>query len=161
TVRGAGLTVDQLQVSATWSGKNATHLVPSAPSPTPLTLPTDFFAEFDAQSASVDLVVAGLDGGATVASAGLTGVALQPHRITSVTVDLVGAVGSSSYTQAVLADQPIAYYRLDDVSTATAIDSSGHGLHGTYGPMVTRGVAGLVGDGDAAASFVGGAFSSK
>ncbi|MEA2448775.1 MAG: hypothetical protein QOG63_707, partial [Thermoleophilaceae bacterium] len=38
---------------------------------------------------------------------------------------------SSPYPQAVLADHPTAYYRLDDSGTQTVADSSGHGLDGT------------------------------
>ena len=161
TVRGPGLTVDQLQVSATWSGKTVTHVVPATPSATQLSLPTDLFAQFDAQSVAVDLVVDASSGGVRIASGVVTAVAIEPHHITDAAVDLHGVVDSSSYTQAVLADQPIAYYRLDDVNGTTALDSSGHGQHGTYGPTVMRSVAGLVGDGDSAAGFIGGGFTSK
>ena len=36
------------------------------------------------------------------------------------------------YSSAVLADQPLAYYQLDDTSGTTATDSSGNGLNATY-----------------------------
>lgn len=37
-----------------------------------------------------------------------------------------------SYSEAVLDDNPIGYWRLGETSGSTAIDSSGNGLHGTY-----------------------------
>jgi Big-like domain-containing protein/concanavalin A-like lectin/glucanase superfamily protein/IPT/TIG domain-containing protein len=50
---------------------------------------------------------------------------------------------SAPYPQAVLADHPIAYYRLDETEFTTAEDSSGNGLNATYvdsgaGPYESR-----------------------
>ncbi len=61
---------------------------------------------------------------------------------------------SAPYPQAVLADHPTAYYRLDDPELTTAEDSSGSGLNATYvdsgaGPYESRSGA-LVGDSDTA-----------
>jgi hypothetical protein len=39
---------------------------------------------------------------------------------------------STPYPQAVLADQPLLYYRLDELSGSTAYDSSGNGFNGIY-----------------------------
>jgi hypothetical protein len=66
-----------------------------------------------------------------------------------------GDTASSAYAAVVLADQPLAYWRLDD-KTDTAVDASGHGVAGVYGGGVTQGVPGaLVGDPDTAVQFDG------
>jgi hypothetical protein len=67
-----------------------------------------------------------------------------------------GDAAANPYVAVVLADQPIAYYRLDETSGTTAHDSSGHGLDATYGSSVVLGVGGLVGS-DHAAQFDGSA----
>ncbi|MFT5522405.1 MAG: VCBS repeat-containing protein, partial [Pirellulaceae bacterium] len=62
----------------------------------------------------------------------------------------------SSYANTVLADQPVAYYRLGESSGATAaIDSSIHGrAHGTY-DGVALGQTGALSDGNSSAAFDG------
>jgi outer membrane protein assembly factor BamB len=50
---------------------------------------------------------------------------------------------TDAYAAAVLANHPLAYYRLDDSGT-TAADSSGNGLSGAIGSGVTTGVGGLL-----------------
>lgn len=45
---------------------------------------------------------------------------------------LVSAIAHANYRDAVLADGPSAYYRLGELSGATAADSSGNGHDGTY-----------------------------
>jgi hypothetical protein len=56
----------------------------------------------------------------------------------------------------VLADGPIAYWRLGEASGTTAVDSSGHAQTGTYMGGFTLGVpAAIVGDTDTAARFNG------
>jgi hypothetical protein len=64
---------------------------------------------------------------------------------------------SSAYRAAVLADLPIAYWRLDESAAgAPAKDASGQGHDGVYGSGVTLGVPGaLAGDSDKAAHFDG------
>jgi hypothetical protein len=57
---------------------------------------------------------------------------------------------TNPYAAAVLADNPVAYYRFEETSGTVAHDSSGHGLDATYGANVTLGVAGLAGGGFAA-----------
>ena len=42
------------------------------------------------------------------------------------------------YPQAVLADGPLLYYRLEELVGTRAFDSSGHGFHGTYSQNVGR-----------------------
>jgi hypothetical protein len=61
----------------------------------------------------------------------------------------------SPYAAAVLADQPLAYYRFEETSGTVLHDSSGHGHDGLIGPAVTLGVAGLATGSDHAASFDG------
>ncbi len=62
----------------------------------------------------------------------------------------------SGYDQIILGNNPIAYYRLGELSGTTAIDRSGHGLDGTYLNGVTLGQAGaIVGDPNTAAAFDG------
>lgn len=51
---------------------------------------------------------------------------------------------SDGYSAAVLADSPIAYYRLDEPSGATLCDSSSRHHNGTYASGVTHGVAGAL-----------------
>jgi hypothetical protein len=65
----------------------------------------------------------------------------------------------SSYSSTVLADSPVAYYRMNETSGTTAMDSSGHGYNGTYGGSVSLGGPGLV-PGDAAPIFPGGGSTS-
>jgi outer membrane protein assembly factor BamB len=60
---------------------------------------------------------------------------------------------SDVYSRAVLADKPLAYYRLND-SGSTALDSSTNALNGAIGSTVTKGVTGLVASSsDTALSF--------
>jgi hypothetical protein len=62
----------------------------------------------------------------------------------------------SLYAQVVLADDPVAYWRLDETSGVTARDFSGHGNDATYIGGVHAGSAGAItGDPDTAASFDG------
>lgn len=50
---------------------------------------------------------------------------------------------SSTYSTAIMADAPTAYYHLDD-TTSTAADSSGNGLNGAIGSSVAKSMTGLV-----------------
>ncbi|NEO37071.1 MAG: filamentous hemagglutinin N-terminal domain-containing protein [Moorea sp. SIOASIH] len=52
---------------------------------------------------------------------------------------------NQSYQEFVLADQPVAYWRLDETTSITAVDSSGNGFDGTYRNGVTQGVPGISG----------------
>jgi hypothetical protein len=65
--------------------------------------------------------------------------------------------GGVTYAQTVLADTPLAYWRLDEpAGSTTAQDSSGHGVNGTYKGTVTYAVAGAIAnDPDTAAGFDG------
>ena len=61
-----------------------------------------------------------------------------------------------SYSSEVLADSPLAYWRLGETSGTTAADSSGNNHGGTYAGGPTLGVAGLLtGDSDPACQFDG------
>lgn len=66
-----------------------------------------------------------------------------------------GEAGLLSYAATVLSDGPIAYWRLDDTTTATAKDSSGYGHDGSYQGGVTLGATGIPGDVDKAVYFDG------
>ena len=58
------------------------------------------------------------------------------------------------YSSGVLALHPVAYYRLDDTSTALLSDSSGNGRNGSYVAPVTLGAPPVInGDTDAAVRF--------
>lgn len=62
----------------------------------------------------------------------------------------------SGYSAVVLADQPVAYWRLGAGSTATAVDETGNGNTGTFGGGAVTGEPGaLVGDPDPAVLFDG------
>lgn len=52
--------------------------------------------------------------------------------------------GPALYDEAVLADEPVAYYRMDETSGPTAADSSGNGRSGTYQTGVTLGTPGAL-----------------
>ncbi|MBV9042863.1 MAG: hypothetical protein JOZ68_17820, partial [Acidimicrobiia bacterium] len=61
------------------------------------------------------------------------------------------AATTATYPSIVQADNPLAYYRLDESSGTTAADASGHGRSGTYGPTAQLNKPGLIaGDSDAA-----------
>jgi hypothetical protein len=65
-----------------------------------------------------------------------------------------GAAGG--YPGQVLADAPLAYWRFDEHTGTTAVDSSGHGNDATYEGGITLGAPGAIeGDSDTAASFDG------
>ncbi|HEV3345215.1 MAG TPA: right-handed parallel beta-helix repeat-containing protein, partial [Pirellulales bacterium] len=80
----------------------------------------------------------------------------QVGQAVPVTWRSVGIYGpAGSYAGAILADSPVAYYRLGDVpGMVAAVDASGHGLTGTYSAGVTLGLAGAMSsDPDTAAQF--------
>ena len=61
------------------------------------------------------------------------------------------ALATSAYESAVLGNSPAIYYRLGESSGSTAHDDSTHGVDGTYGGSVTKGVTGAIaGDSDTA-----------
>jgi hypothetical protein len=67
----------------------------------------------------------------------------------------------ASYPNAVLANSPVAYYRMDDTTATTMADSSTNGHNGSYGTSVTLAAGGLIASsGDTAATFPGGTPSS-
>ena len=59
--------------------------------------------------------------------------------------DLASELANQSYQEVVLDDQPVAYWRLDETTSITAVDSSGNGFNGTYRNGVTQGVSGISG----------------
>jgi len=167
---------DQLRLTADFDGGQTMRMVPGA-SAGPITFPTDLFAEFDARAVTVDFAVEALDQGGLVAAATVPPFTLTPGRIDRVEVQLTGihapAPPSSpapdgggapparvAYSTVVMADGPLAYYRLDEASGSIALDSSGHGLHGSYGAAVAHGAGGLLaGDSNGAAQFAGGGWT--
>src|SRR5690348_91953 len=73
------------------------------------------------------------------------------------TVQAGGALAQdiSNYPDAILADNPLHYYRCDEASGTTAVDAKGN-LNGTYSAGVTLGTAGgLTGDTDTAITLNG------
>jgi hypothetical protein len=92
----------------------------------------------------------------------LYGTALSAARVTAhynAAINPDPTPPPSSYSGTVLADAPVAYYRMNETSGTTAADSSGHGYNGTYGSSVALGGAGLV-PGDTAPTFPGGTASA-
>jgi hypothetical protein len=72
-----------------------------------------------------------------------------------------GPAAASTYSSAVLADSPVAYWRLGESSGTTAADSSGNGHGGTYTSTgVSYGASAIVSDGDTAVSFSGGSMTA-
>lgn len=67
-----------------------------------------------------------------------------------------GSMTLGQYADAVLADSPSAYWRLNETSGTTANDTSGYGHPGTISGTVTLGAAGPGANGDAAMDFGGG-----
>lgn len=71
-------------------------------------------------------------------------------------VQIGGGDRIPSYSEAVLADNPVAYWRLGEKSGTQAVDASGNGHDGTYQGNPTLGVPGLLtGDPDTAVQFDG------
>jgi hypothetical protein len=66
------------------------------------------------------------------------------------------AATASQYPSVVMADNPIAFYRLAD-TTSVLTDSSSNNLNGTYGANVTHGGPAIDGTYDASTTFPGGA----
>ncbi|TAM60406.1 hypothetical protein EPN52_05065, partial [bacterium] len=67
---------------------------------------------------------------------------------------------SGNYAAAVLASNPVAYYRLDESSGSVAHDSSPNALNGTIGTSVTKGAPGLLQTSNDAAMIFSGLQSS-
>ena len=61
----------------------------------------------------------------------------------------------ASYSASVAADAPAAYWRLGDAGGSAVMDSSGHGLNGTYNGGVTIGPGAPAGDANTSAVFDG------
>ncbi len=64
-----------------------------------------------------------------------------------------GAAAVATYSTAVLADSPLAYWRLGESSGTAAADASGNGHVGTYTGSFTLGAAGGTTDGNTAVTF--------
>jgi len=72
------------------------------------------------------------------------------------TARFASAAAAASYADQVLADSPVAYWRLGEASGTTMVDSSGNGRDGTYTNSPTLGVTGLIaGDSDTCVDFDG------
>jgi hypothetical protein len=156
TVRADGIVADQLAITASFDGRTLTQRRPEPAAASPLDFPESIFADFGDAAVDVTLAVAALRGGDVVASATLPSLHVAAGQHASGDLDL--APPSASYRALVLADHPLAYYRLDEPAGSTvAHDASGNGLDGRYGERVTRGAPGLLAaDDDGAAVFNGG-----
>ena len=73
----------------------------------------------------------------------------------SPTFGLTFVVPTNTYAAMVMADNPVAYWRLDETSGTTAFDSAG-GQDGTYSGSYTLGAAALPNMSDTAVHFTGG-----
>ena len=84
-----------------------------------------------------------------------------PNALTcsvSILLGLLVAVSSgASFSDEVLSDQPLAYYRFDESGGAVAADSSGNGITASYGgnTFPELGLPGLTGDGNPAIGLSG------
>ncbi|HEX4459956.1 MAG TPA: LamG domain-containing protein [Polyangia bacterium] len=172
TVGGRGMVADQLAVTARYAGRSVTQLRPAVASATPLDFPVDLFADFGGHAVDVVFTVEALEHGQVAASAALPSLHVGAHQLLDAEIDLTPppvapppddlALPPSrpSYASVVLADAPLAYYRLDEPAGATvAVDASPNHLDGSYGAGVTRGAPGLITDSDVAARFNGGNWS--
>jgi hypothetical protein len=75
---------------------------------------------------------------------------------TSTTTTTVPGGSGGSYRDAVLADSPSLYWRLDEAAAGAVADSSGHGATGSYRSGLTYGATGaLAGDPDTAVTSPG------
>jgi RHS repeat-associated protein len=85
---------------------------------------------------------------ASVVAVATIGVLLAVVAIRAIDVWITVA---SSYSQAILSDNPSVYYRLDETSGTTMADSSGAGRNGSYQSGMTYGISGaLASDSDTA-----------
>jgi hypothetical protein len=106
--------------------------------------------------ASTSVTMTGLAGGTaykfSVYGTNATGSGTTATTASSVTV----TGGTHPYATAVLNDSPTFYYRVDETSGATVLDSSGSGRTGTEVAAPTQGSAGLLStDADAGVAFNG------
>jgi hypothetical protein len=129
-------------------------------------------------TSKLDVVVVALDASSKLVAAGSADLTLVAGQTTPVTIQLsaggvtdLGAdlrpvdlahddLSTPSYFNSVMAHSPLAYYRLDEQSGTVAHDSSGNGLDGQYGEIVTH-TSGIVAGSSGAASFVGGAWNAS
>jgi hypothetical protein len=65
------------------------------------------------------------------------------------------ALAAPTYRQIVLADHPLAYWRLDETKGSIARDSSGHHYDGVIGSHVKKGAPGLIADAPTSMEFSG------
>lgn len=161
TLHGNVSGVDGLTAHARYSSLDVARAVPIPGGA--LTLPSSFFAALPDQALDVRFDVVATHQGTFVAEGLSDPVAVAPHRIAHADVDLAGgdmAVAAGPdlayadfagveaiavpYESVVLADGPVAYYRLDEASGDSAMrDSSGNHLDGSCGANVVR-TAGLL-----------------
>ncbi len=119
---------------------------------------------FRAFVAAAALLAGGCSGGAgaiapITPNSGGTGTSMTPNSgsVTASSAQSMmrqSAVSSSTYSSAVLSSSPTAYFRLDEMSGTTALDSSGRGFNMVMRSGVTKGSAGLVA-GDTAVTLPG------
>jgi hypothetical protein len=65
-------------------------------------------------------------------------VSAGPFTVESGVASLTILATNTAYAQAVLADDPLLYYRLEELGGSTVFDSSGHGLHGMRSNVVLQ-----------------------
>lgn len=98
-------------------------------------------------------------GGPDAASAAIneySGQSLDPPLLSVEEITIISPTpfaSPGSWSAAVLADSPVAWYRLDESSGTTAADSSGNGHTGTYAGTPTYSYEGATADGNDAVLF--------
>ena len=71
------------------------------------------------------------------------------------TITATSSGGGTTYSQTVLADSPLAYWRLGEASGTSAADASGNGRTGSYVASPTLGVPGALSESNTAVGFNG------
>jgi PKD repeat protein len=72
-----------------------------------------------------------------------------------ITISATSSGGGSTYSQTVLADSPLAYWRLGETSGTSAADASGNGRTGSYVGAPTLGAPGALSEANTAVGFNG------
>lgn len=126
-------------VVGTYDGANTRLYVNGqlAAGPTPFTL--NLVASYASIAADGTVATDFFPG--TLDEVGIYGYALSSTQVYD---HYTAGISLSNYPQIVLADTPVAYYRLRETSGTTASDSSGNGLSGTLHGTITEGTTSLL-----------------
>ena len=92
-IDAGGLTVDRLQIAATYDARTVTHTVDIVGSAT-----LDVIAQLPDESTTVSFVVVGFDAGQEVGRGMATGIDVTPHHLAQASVTLMGPSGTDGFT---------------------------------------------------------------